>query len=111
MTPHDELMALAGRIEDLATEWGDVDEAQKRDAIAADLRALLDSDAFRAMVRDAERLDFYTENQHRIAKSGGKWCAIIGQSNYAFFDTAREAIDAAASGAITPPTSEGGRDE
>lgn len=36
----DEITRLAERVEQLATDWGCVDEADKRDAIAAELRAL-----------------------------------------------------------------------
>lgn len=105
MTPHDELMALAGRIEDLATEWGDVDEAQKRDAIAADLRALLDSDAFRAMARNDARYRWLRANavNGSIGLPDGWLSCDEPESEW------DAAIDAAAIGAITPtpPTSEG----
>lgn len=37
---NDELMRLAERVEALATDWTSIEEAEKRDAIAADLRAL-----------------------------------------------------------------------
>ena len=37
---NDELMRLAERVEALATDWTSIEEAEKRDAIAADLRDL-----------------------------------------------------------------------
>lgn len=40
MTDRNELEAIAARVADLATAWGDMDEAEKRDAIVRDLRAL-----------------------------------------------------------------------
>ena len=84
MTPHDELMALAGKWDG---ENGDYPESKQQ--CAADLRALLDSDAFRAMVRNDARYRWLRQHgkpaaEGLVLRSPDNWDA---------------AIDAAASGA------------
>lgn len=86
MTPHDELMALAGK-------WN-LRSDPHSGKCAADLRALLDSDAFRAMARNDAR--YRCLRRHLV-----NWCPDDGTASLSWYarEALDESIDAAASGA------------